>query len=73
MAQRLGRLLRNNELVHHINGDRSDNRVENLEMFIKGHPPGQRPEDLLSWAYEIINLYEKEVTRKNLHIIGGMK
>jgi len=32
MEQKLGRLLRRDEVVHHINGDKLDNRVENLEL-----------------------------------------
>jgi hypothetical protein len=32
MEQHLGRSLLSNELVHHINGDRYDNRLENLEV-----------------------------------------
>jgi len=32
MEQKLNRKLTNDELVHHINGDSSDNRIENLRI-----------------------------------------
>jgi len=64
MEQKLGRYLFPDETVHHINGVRNDNRLENLELWSKSHPAGQRVEDLLEWAMEIMSrylLYEKEL------------
>ncbi len=64
MSEILGRSLRKHENVHYKNGNRLDNRPENLELWIKMQPPGQKIDDLLNWAKQIIEQYSEEYENK---------
>lgn len=52
MERVLGRYLDKGESVHHKNGRREDNRPENLELWVKPQPAGQRPDDLVRWVID---------------------
>lgn len=57
MQQQIGRELHKEETVHHVNGDRFNNDISNLELFSSRHGPGQRVVDKVQFAIEILTLY----------------
>jgi hypothetical protein len=65
MEEHLGRQLTATENVHHINGNRQDNRIENLEIWSTRQPKGQRLEDKIEYALEILTQYAPHLLKEN--------
>lgn len=60
MEQYIGRKLLPTETVHHKNGVRSDNRIENLELKVTAHGPGVPVSDIVAYALEMLRRYAPE-------------
>mgnify|MGYP000491684111 CR=1 FL=1 len=48
MEEHLGRRLRTDEVVHHINHDKTDNRIENLQVMSRAEHIDEHRDDLVA-------------------------
>jgi len=72
MEDYIGRELIKHENVHHLNGDKLDNRIENLELWSTKQPRGQRVTDKVEWAKEILDIYDINTMKLLGRIEGSM-
>lgn len=73
MANHLGRRLTSDEIVHHINDDRADNRIENLEIMsnskhVKYHM-ARLPKEILAKMAKRLTLLNKKRAKKRISIL----
>ncbi len=71
LGEHIGRKLYDDETVHHKNGKRDDNRLENLELKASIHLRGQDVDDLLEYATEIFRRYKPEALNEEYLTFGN--
>ena len=70
VEQHLGRKLESDEIVHHLNGIRDDNRIENLEV-IKKSPDGKTNHE--TWTFLKAQRQRVKVLEKKIEELNSKK
>jgi hypothetical protein len=70
MERMLGRPMTREETVHHKNGQRTDNRPENLDLRSSRHGPGGDVSAMIRWAHEFIARYPQFDAEGNFHPVN---
>ena len=64
--QHYGIKLLPHQTIHHINGIRTDNRIENLELWDTSQPKGQRIDDKINFYFNLLKEYREHPLYKEL-------
>lgn len=70
MEGAIGRPPHPHETVHHKNGIRTDNRIENLVLFSGKHGKGQDIRDLADWAIQFLREHPSLAVERGIRVIS---